>query len=176
MGTTRWTLTKFRDGSCDPRGCPGQVGGPSGWSETGRWNHEWSGTGLGTLREVQDWSGDSRRGPEWFEEVRDWSGNPPSGPERVRGTSLRSRTGWETLGEVWDGLGYPLGGQGRVERPPKRNGMGRGTHRDVRDGPGRFGTIRGTSLRSGTGLGTLREVGDSSGVLPLGPGWVGRPH
>ena len=47
-----------------------------------------SGTGRGTLGEVQDVSGDTRRSPGW-----------------VGGTTGRSGTGLGTFEEVWNGSG-----------------------------------------------------------------------
>ena len=85
--------------------------------------------GLGTLREVQDGSGDPREvrdrsgyrlvrsggsgeagwsGTGWgnLTEVRDVLGDPQEGWERFGGPSLGSGTGRQTLGEVWNGSGY----------------------------------------------------------------------
>ena len=66
------TLGEVRDGSGDPRGCPGRFVGPSGRSETGwgtlgevrdgRWTLRAVWDCLGTLGEVQNGSGDPRRG------------------------------------------------------------------------------------------------------------------
>ena len=96
-----------------------QVGGPS----------QRSGTGRGTLEEVQDGSRD-----------------PPGGPGRVGGPSGKSWkeqgipgmfvTGQRTLGEVGDRWGDTRGGLGRVGGPSERSGSGRGTHGEDRDGLG----------------------------------------
>ena len=66
----RETLPKVWDRSGDPRRGPGLVGGP----------FLRSGTGWGTLGEVQDWSGA-------LSEVRDRSGDPPEGLGRFLGPS-----------------------------------------------------------------------------------------
>ena len=73
----RRTLEEVRDGSEDPRGSPGRVGGPSGWS----------GTVLSTIGEIQDGSGDLQ-----------------GGPGRVNGPLGRFGTVRQTLGLVWDDL------------------------------------------------------------------------
>ena len=57
------TLGDVLDGLEEPRGGPGRVGGPSGWSRTGR----------GNLKKVQNELGDHRGGPG---RVRDPSGSP----------------------------------------------------------------------------------------------------
>ena len=66
----RGTHLEGLDRSGDPRGVPGGVERPSGWSGTGR----------GTQLEGLDWSVDSRRGPG-----------------RVRKPSESFGPGWETL-------------------------------------------------------------------------------
>ena len=75
---------EIRDGSADPRGGPGRVGGPSGRYETGR----------GTIGEIRDGSwhtlggsglvGEVRDGLRTLEKVRDGSGQPWGGPGGVR--------------------------------------------------------------------------------------------
>ena len=186
------TLGEVRDGSGDPLGVPGRVGGPSRWYGTVQWTLivvrdssrvSWAGpgqfvepsgrsrTGLGTLGEVQDGSG------ETLGEVRDGSGDPLGVPGRVGGPSRwygtvqwtlivvrdssrvswagpgqfvepsgRSRTGLGTLGEVRYGSLDPLGGSGRVEGPS-----------------GRYGSSGGTLAKVSTSWGTRGEVQDGSG-------------
>ena len=58
------TLGKVRDGSRDPWGGPGLVGGPMEGSETGWGPSGRSGTDQGTLREVRDGSVERRGGTE----------------------------------------------------------------------------------------------------------------
>ena len=86
-----------------------------------------SGTCRGTLREVQDGSGDPRGGlgrvwgpsgksrtcRETLGVVR--NGSETSGTDR--GTHGEFRDGWGTLGEFRDGSGDPRGGRGWVWRP-----------------------------------------------------------
>ena len=77
-----------RDGSEDPRGGPGRVGGTSVglgrvWGPTERF-----GTGRGTHKEVRDGSGQPRGGLVW-----------------VGGPTRRSGKGLETLGRSGTGLG-----------------------------------------------------------------------
>ena len=59
---SRWTLGEIQDGSGDPRGGPGRVGKPSGWSRAVCW----------TIGEVWDWSAT-------LGEVRSGLGNPRVG-------------------------------------------------------------------------------------------------
>ena len=104
-GTDWGTFGVVWDGSGDPLGGPGQVGGPSGRSGTGR----------GTIREVWDefgYPGEIRDGSWTFSEVRDgsratragpgWTGDPTGGPVGVWRPSERSETG-RGLGMVRDG-------------------------------------------------------------------------
>ena len=72
------SLGKLRNGSRDPQGGLGLVGGPSGRSGTCR----------GTLKEV------------W-----DVSGNPRGGPGQIWVFSMRYKMGRGTLMEVQDGSG-----------------------------------------------------------------------
>ena len=78
-----------RDGLEDSLEGPGRVGGPS----------ERSGTGLRTIGEVRDVSGEPGK-------VREWSGN---------------------LGEVLKGSEDPRGGLGRVWGTSGKSGQGRST-------------------------------------------------
>ena len=71
----RGTLGEVWDGSLDPRGGPGRIGGPSSRSGTGR-------------------------GTRW--EVRDSSLDPRGGSQLVGGPSGRSGTGQGTIG--WSGM------------------------------------------------------------------------
>ena len=83
----------FLDGSGDPRGGPGGVGGPSG-----------------TRGEVLNGSGEPLA-------VRDGSVDPLKFLEQVGGPSGRSETGQRTLGVVRDESGDLRLGPGRVEIP-----------------------------------------------------------
>ena len=106
-GTGWGTLGKIRDGSVslkevldgsgDPRGGLGRVGGHSWRSGICRGTIGVSGTGCGTLKDFQDGSED-----------------PWGGPGQFWGHSGRCGTGQETL-EVRDGSGDPRGGPGWVE-------------------------------------------------------------
>ena len=66
----RGTLGKIWDGSGHPPGGPGRVGGHSKRSETGR----------GTLREIQDGSGDTRGGTGTLREVQNGLRDPRKDP------------------------------------------------------------------------------------------------
>ena len=148
----------------DPRGGPGQGGGPS----------VKSGTCRGTLGEVQHRLGDSRGVSGRVGQLRDGSGDPRGDPVWVGRPSRWSGKGRETLGDVCDGSGVPRGGPGRVGGPgvgPRRLGgpLGRSEtsqviHEVVRDGSrdprGGLGRVEGPSERSGTGRGTQEEVRD----------------
>ena len=170
------TIREERDGSREPWGGPGVVGGPSRSYGTGRrtlgevlngWLDlcELSETGRGTHREVRDGSGVVRDGSEdpcggtgRVGEFRNGSGHPPSGPGRVEG---------------------PLGFPGWVWRPSGKSGTCRRTLEEIRDGSGDprgvAGRVWGPSRSSGTGRGTLAEVWDGSGEPRGGVGRVGRP-
>ena len=106
-----------RDGSGDPRGSPGRVGGSSGRS----------GTGWRTLGAVRDWSRD-------LGEVRDRWVDPQVGPGHVGGPLGRSVTSRGTLWEVEDGLGDRPWGSGRVWEISLRSGTGRGALGKVQNG------------------------------------------
>ena len=105
------TLLKVWDGSGNPTGGPGRVGGPS----------RRSGKGHGTIPKVRDGLQDLCGGLGWIGVHYRWSwdgsGDPPVGLGWVRGPSTRfgtvpepskrSRTGRGTLSKVWDGSGDP---------------------------------------------------------------------
>ena len=75
-GTGRGTLGEVWDGSGDPLGGLGRVGGPLERSETGR----------GTHPEVRDGLGDPRSGARRSEDTQ-------AGPERFGGPTSSSGTG-----------------------------------------------------------------------------------
>ena len=109
-----------------------------------------SGTGWGTIVEVQDGSRDPARGQgrvEGHEEVRDGSGDTPGGLRRVIRPTGRFGMGRDTHGEVRDGSGDRRGSQGRDVDLPRRLGE----------------------------LGDLEEIQDMSMDPPGGPGQVGKP-
>ena len=81
----RGTLGEVRDGSGDPCGDAGRVGGKFVRSGTGRGTHSWSWMGLGTLGRHAERSCTGR-------------GTVGGGPGRVVGASLWSGTGKGTLG------------------------------------------------------------------------------
>ena len=87
----RGTYGEVWDGTGDPQGGPGRVGGPS----------KKSGTCQGTLGEVRDGSGDPRAGPGrvWEHLGRYGTGlGTLGGPGRVGGPSWRFATGRWTFG------------------------------------------------------------------------------
>ena len=95
----RGTLGVVRNGSGDPWRGAGRVGEPS----------RRTGMGRGTLWEVRKTLGEvrghsqrSETGLMTLPEVRDGSGDPQNGSGRVGRPSERSGTGRETLGEVRD--------------------------------------------------------------------------
>ena len=100
----------------------------------GRGITEWSGTGWGTLGEVQDRSRDP---PVGLRRVRDARG----GQGRVRRPLGRFETCLGNLPEVWDGSGtfgevrdwsrHSRNFQGRVKGPYRWSGMGRRTLPEV---------------------------------------------
>ena len=143
-GMGRRTLGEVLDGSGDPRGGPGLVWGHSegpvvvkGLSERSGtdWGNLWEVRyGSGTLREVQDGSGDPRWGPGRFGGPSERSGqvvDPWGGLGRVEGPSRRCRTGWGSIGAIQEELEDPRGGPGRVGGPSERSGTGRETLREV---------------------------------------------
>ena len=99
--------------------------------------------GSGTLGEVQDGSGDTRRG---LGRVRD----PRGGPVFVGKPTQKSTSGRGTLEEGQDGSGNPRGGPGLVWGHLGRFGFGQGTLGEVQDG-------------SVEPLGGLIRVGDPQG-------------
>ena len=111
---------EVRDGSEDPRGGPGRVGGPS----------RRSGTGWGTLREFRNGSLDSRGslgrvGGPWGGSGR--VGDPRGGPGRFVGPSDTSETGRRTLEDVLDGSMDSRGGPGCLARTLGKSGTVRWT-------------------------------------------------
>ena len=77
------TLREVQDGSGDPLGGPGRLGGTLSKSVMGQGTFERSGTSNGTLTVVREGSGDPRGSPGW-----------------VGGRYI---TGWGTLPQVRDG-------------------------------------------------------------------------
>ena len=114
----RGNLVAVRNWSGEPLGGPGRVRehpeslewveGPSGWSRQVWGTSRRSGTGIGTLGEVQT-------GRKTLKEVQDRSEDPPRGQGRVGGPLGRSGKGWGTLGDVQDGSRDPPGGTGWVK-------------------------------------------------------------
>ena len=161
-----------RDGSGDPRGSPGRVGGSSGRS----------GTGWRTLGAVRDWSRD-------LGEVRDRWVDPQVGPGHVGGPLGRSVTSRGTLWEVGDGLGHRPWGSGRVWENSLRSGTGLKTSKKsqdrsgepqgglgwVGDLSGRVGTGQSTFGKVGTGRETHKKFWDRSRDPRGGPGRMGGP-
>ena len=105
------------NGSGDPRGSLGQVWEPSGRSFTGRGTLERSVTGRGILGEV--WNGSLQ--PLWRSETGWWTLGR-SGTDRRIHLEVRDESGdtWGDLGRV-EG---PLGGPERVGGPSGRSKMG----------------------------------------------------
>ena len=124
-----WTLEEVRDGSGDPRGGSGRVGGPSWRFGTVRRTLGRSETGLVTLQKFGTvrWT---------ILEVRDEPGDPRGGPGRFVGPSGKSGTLRWTLTEVRDGSLDPQGSLGRFDGPSRRSGTVRWTLREVWDGQG----------------------------------------
>ena len=104
------TLPKVWVGSRDSTGGSGQIGEPLVGPGRVGGPTERSGTGWGTVREVQD----GYRGP-------------PGGKGQVGVQSRRTWTGDETLSEVRDGSGNSPVGPASIGGPLERSGMGQGT-------------------------------------------------
>ena len=100
-GTDCGKLWVVQNGSRDHRGGPGGFEGPSGRS-----GMSWETHPKVTGREVGP-SRRSRTGCGTLGEVEDGSGDPRKGPGLVSGPSRRSGTGRGTFEEVRDGLEEP---------------------------------------------------------------------